>query len=430
MARPYQVQKSRADWIIGFIIPLGIFIEAGSPILLATSPIGQDGLFVPLSLILLPFALVLRVVRGGGGHQTYPTLFTYAAIAFSVYALVMSAVSALTIDSIAILYGLQWAMTFAWLPYFSTLHEEGRLRTFLKGFVAGVLLNVGFYALSGVLEIALYGGLQDAGRLTQNLILVGQYQVATYLPTLVVYSFLVVVALQQSQVLQIGKGTFILLAGLSLLVIVFLASRESVLVLVAFVILMGLLRGGAARISALFFLVLVVVAVLNLDALASVLRASEFRLFDKVANLSAEGNALAGRDVMVEDVLQIIRANPVFGTYFLPPNSGINNLRVEAPSAHNMYVDVFAWSGFLGALVFCLGIVSVLSTAFRRIVDSYRRNGSDLGGSAAILLVILLLISNNINVPMRQPLISPIFALLVFLCCSWRSSSVRQAPYA
>src|SRR5690606_30760532 len=120
---------------------------------------------------------------------------------FSVYALVMSAVSALTIDSIAILYGLQWAMTFAWLPYFSTLHEEGRLRTFLKGFVAGVLLNVGFYALSGVLEIALYGGLQDAGRLTQNLILVGQYQVATYVPTLVVYSFLVVVALQQSQVL-------------------------------------------------------------------------------------------------------------------------------------------------------------------------------------------------------------------------------------
>src|SRR5690606_6741266 len=92
MARSQQHKKSPADWIIGFTIPLGIFIEVGSPILLATSSIGQDGLFIPLSLVLLPFALVLRAIRGGAEQAIYPLLLTYASIAFSAYALVMSAV--------------------------------------------------------------------------------------------------------------------------------------------------------------------------------------------------------------------------------------------------------------------------------------------------------------------------------------------------
>src|SRR5690606_40177672 len=67
-------------------------------------------------------------------------------------------------------YGIQWAMTFAWFPYFSTLQHPARFAAFLRGFIAGFLVNIIFYLLSGVLEIALYGGLQDAGRLSQNFV--------------------------------------------------------------------------------------------------------------------------------------------------------------------------------------------------------------------------------------------------------------------
>lgn len=417
MVKPYQVQESRADWIIGFTIPLGIFVEAGSPIVLATSEIGQDGLFIPLSLILLPFAMVLRVVRGGGGQQTYPWLLTYASISFSAYAMVMSAVSALTINTIAILYGLQWALTFAWLPYFSTLYDPKRFSAFLRGFVLGVLVNVGYYSLSGLIEIAFYGGLQDAGRLSQNLILVGQYQVATYLPTLIVYSALIVISLKHYGVIEVGKIIYISIVSLSLLALIFLASRESVLVLLSFIVLLGLLRGGAARAASIAAFVLLGLALMNMGALTEAFRASDFRLLNKLANLAVEGKALAGRDVMIADVVQIIRHDPIFGTYFLPPNSGINNLRVEAPSAHNMYLDVFAWSGLLGGILFSLAIISLLGVSLKNVLASRRASASGRAAlNITLLLIVFLFISNNINVPMRQPLIVPMFSLLAFIC--------------
>lgn len=416
MTHPLAGRRSRVDWIIGFTIPLGLFVEAGSPILLATSSIGEDGLFLPVSLLTLPVALALFLFRRSAG-KVYPPILVYAAATFTVYALVMSSVSALAVDSIAMIYGVQWALSFAWLPYFATLTQINRFQYFIKGFIIGVLCNAIFYGSSGFLEILIYGGLQDAGRLSQNLILPGQYQVATYLPTLVAYSFLIVVTLSEAQVVRIPRILQLAIIALSLVVITFLASRESLLIVVASAILYGLLKGGIARTLSLASAGAVALMMLNLEALAYAFRQSDFRLFDKIANLADEGSALAGRDVMIADVFRIIEANPIFGTYFLPPNSGVNMLRVEAPSAHNMYIDVFAWTGLLGGILFCLAILPILFSALRHTVEALGGDRKDvLKRNFALMTLVFLTISNNINVPMRQPLVSPLLAFMVFIC--------------
>lgn len=431
MTRRLADRRSRADWIVGFIVPLGLFLEVGSPILLATSSIGEDGLFLPISLLVLPFALALFVFRRSSGAQVYSPLLVYAAATFTAYALVMSAVSAITVDSIAIVYGIQWTLTFAWLPYFSTLTCPSRFESFLRGFIIGVLFNVIFYGLSGILEIAMYGGLQDAGRLSQNLVLAGQYQVATYIPTLVAFCFLIVVVLSEARIVHIGRVLQLSIVTLSLLVITFLASRESLLVVVTFAVVYGVSKGGAARVLSLLSAGAVVLVLFNLDALAYAFRQSDFRLFDKIANLANEGSALAGRDVMIADVFQIIEANPIFGSYFLPPNSGVNMLRVEAPSAHNMYIDVFAWTGLLGGLLFCLAILPILFSAIRYSTgfSGTGREGS-FKRNIALLVIVFLIISNNINVPMRQPLISPLFAFLTFICLRRPLPVLTRATHA
>ena len=94
------------------------------------------------------------------------------------------------------------------------------------------------------------------------------------------------------------------------------------------------------------------------------------RILNKVASLHAADNLFAARDEMIADVLQIVRSNIMFGTHFLSPQN-FSYGAVTAPSAHNIYVDAFLWTGLFGGILFLVFSVAflfqALNVVFRQI---------------------------------------------------------------
>jgi len=429
MATPSQ-NRLILDGVIGFFIPLGVFIEVGSPILLATSPIGQENFAFPLSLLLVPVAL-LRALQRTDKTRIYPQMLVFSALIFSVYCLVMSMASLVVIDPLAFVYGLQWAMVFIWLPYFSTLADQRKFHSFAKGFIYGTLVNLIYYLISGLYEIVFFGHLQDAGRMTQNLFLPGQYQIALSVPTIVAYSSIACMILINARIVDVPRYFILIILSLALPVLLFLAAREAVLVVLVFCIAWAFVRGGIVRIGALVAAFAFLIVILNPAPALHLLEGSEFRLLDKIMKLEDEDGQLGGRDTMLGEVTHLLENSPVFGTYFTPPNSGIKLVAIDAPSAHNMYVDAFVWSGLLGGILFLLSALSIATLAAKRVWQSYTIAKHDyLGRYFGILMLVFLFVSNNLNVPMRQPLLAPLIGFLIFVCSYWSSSAKFERKYA
>src|SRR5690606_29179544 len=80
--------------------------------------------------------------------------------------------------------------------------------------------------------IILYGGLQDQGRVSQNLILPGHYQMYVYMPTIVAYSTLIVVLLKNINLINLDRIKYSAFLFFSAISIIFLGAREAILVLI------------------------------------------------------------------------------------------------------------------------------------------------------------------------------------------------------
>ncbi len=415
-----KVTRPNSDSVIGFLIPLCIFIEVGSPILLATSPLAQESLAVPLSFLVMPIVLILGVIRlskttDASSHKAY-----LSGLPFVAYVIVLASTSAIFINPKAIVAGVQWLLPFLWMPYFLSLksHDFERLA---RGFVSGVFFSALYYFTAGTLEILQYGVLQDFGRMSQNIILPGQYQVAVYVPTALAYGALISTVFVKNGLVDRSKHYLLALNFFGLVAISFTASREGMLVfLVGHLLVAAIQRRSRIAVSLIAISLFATIIALNLDQLMRAFSESELRLLNKIAALHAAEDQLAGRDDMIINVLQIIRSNTLFGTHFLPPQTFSDRFTIIAPSAHNIYVDAFLWTGFIGGILFIFFSGVFLCQAMHLIIKQIATQSLNMAAGIAVLSVLFIMLSNNINVPWRQPLTAPIGTLMFTFCFRYK----------
>ena len=407
--------RFKFDFFVGLVVPLAIFLDPRSPIILATSSLAHGGVAFPLSFLVLPAALAVGIYRLGRGgiSKAYGPLLALAA-PFVIYALTMSSVFAVSEDPRSFLYGVQWALMFLWIPYFLSLKGDDQFLSFYEGFSKGAIFTVAYYFASGVLEIVFYGALMDMGRMTQNLIFPGQYQIAVYVPTLIACSAAFVNGLFLSNKIDRSKLWVFIFNALAVFSLFFLAAREAMLVyLLSMVLFYTVKRPSRFLISACAAFIFSVLFFVNSESVFSAMQNSKFRAFQKIATLQYQDNRFAGRDVMIKDVLVVVERDPIFGSHFLPPDVAAADVGTSAPSAHNMYVDAFIWAGAWGGTLFLIFCVGLLFYSLRVIWMSYNKAVFlDEAVYASVLVIIVLLVSNNLNVPMRQPLVAPLLAIL------------------
>lgn len=396
--------------VIGFLLPLPLFVDLNSPLLLARDRLTESNLAIPLSLCVLPFA-IFRAFLYRGRIITLPKEAIYFIVFFTffmIWSLILATNSA-NISSTSYLYAFQWFLPYFWFFYFLSLSNTGNIVSFLIGFFYGALLGSGYIFLAGFLEILIFGSLQDLGRMTQNLILPGQYQLYVYTPTVIAFSSLIAIASVRAGLIKINILYQSLLYFFTIMALLFTGAREGI-----FVFLVGLVGFILVKKTkyiipvSIFALIVGLVLWAQVDSLLSFMEQSDYRLLSKIAKLSQAENRLAGRDMMMALYINIILSEPLTGTSMLQSE--------VAPSAHNYYVDSFAWGGVLNFALIIVFLAYCTILATKQLVKYVQLRGSVSTFTAfmAFLLLAYLLISNNINVPLRQPLTGSIGVFLIY----------------
>lgn len=407
-------EKSRLiDALGGLFAPLCLFVEPGNLFFLTTADAYEvDRFAVPISLVLSPIFLLFIFHRRFHQYLTGSAFLLLLGL-FVTYCIVMGTLNAVLVDGDAILYAYQWVMPFIWLPYCLTIIGTPRFEKFAKWFTVGVIINLGWYASSGLVEYMFYGGLGDAGRMTQNLVLPGQYQIAVYVPTTIAISISMVNGLYFAKQFLLKGKWMLVLNFAAFIVLLALASREGLLTYLLATLLLYAVRSPYLRAALLFGgLIVGALVIVNLNAIFETFAASDLRMLNKIATLQDEHVRFGGRDLMIRESIKVFLWDPLFGSRFLPPNVSVFGDGVIAPSAHNMYVDAFVWCGLFGGLMFLAICARLLFGAINMIVT---RNEAipPYMKFFGVVLIVFLLVSNNTNVPMRQPVIGPALALMM-----------------
>ncbi len=414
------MKRSIIDKLIAFFIPLPIFIDPTSPILLAQSKLAEGTVAFPISLFLLPLSFMLLFMTKS---ERYVSKLSYILLVlitlFVIYFLSLGVVSSFE-NVAALMYAIQWVIPFLWIPYFYNLIHSDNISLFMRFFEKGTILSILYIFLSGFLEILIYGALQDMGRVTQNLILKGQYQLYVYTPTIIAYSTLLCNFIYASNAIKrnfLFVVAFNLLAFLSL---VFLGAREAIVVYIlgiAFFLLSYRTKYVLPYI--IFLLIVSVVISFHIEYIINQFDLQEFRALNKFQNMTSEGQAFGARDVMILKYLEMLASEPMFAMRSLPPELSFPELGIHAPSAHNYYVDVWAWGGGVSAILMYLYLSILLFLSIYIVFKVMKCGGVAciIGGeviifASAYFIISFLLISNNINVPLRQPLTGAFFSLV------------------
>lgn len=409
-------RSTLANKIAGWLLPLPIFLDPGSSILISNSALTESQLALPLSIVALPALLLLNPPHKTALESSQSKYFNLFFISY-FFAVAILAIYSATISLKSAAYGIQWLLPFFWFYYLTSLKNRGDIETFFNSFATGTIIGAGYTSLAGLLEIALHGALLDAGRMTQNLVLPGHYQLYVYIPTALAFNAILTIATIRWNIIPHKKGFQTMLLALTIPALIFTGAREGILILAIGLIGMPLIQSARTLIGTTIILAIVIgVTFLNIEAIQKNNALQEIRLVNKLLNLREEGKAYGGRDEMASLYLQVIQERPYIGTAMLPPSMAIPKLRIDAPSAHNYYIDTLAWGGIfllsisLPFLAF-IGIKSIWNII--KSIGSTDPQNRFLA-TISMLALMFLLISNNLNVPLRQPLTGPIFVLLTY----------------
>ena len=409
-----KLQKAIA-WLVMFLMPIPIFLSPSSSIVFANGTIGNEALAFPLSLAMVPLIFTLSVLNINKIRGVKAFLYFWLLL-FSLWVL-GSAFASASNYPVSLLYALQWILIFLWAGYFFSSLEDFSFESLARPFFIGAFFGAFYIFISGFMEFLFYGALLDAGRMTQNLVLKGQYQLAVYTPTVLAYSFLVLLVSWSSRTFPFSSLAFLLYAVVALVALIFTGAREGLLVYFLggfFILFLRSLRAlFVCTILSIFF---VFIFLSRLEEVVYWFSVSELRLLNKIARLFEEGGALGARDIMIMEYVRIIIDNPFWGVMMVPPEVISNGAATSVKSAHNFYVDVWAWAGFPGFLTYLFFSISLLFMAIVSIAKSWLARSEDrVVVGASWVVIVMLLVSNNINVPLRQPLVIPLFLFCVYL---------------
>lgn len=415
--------ERKIAWLVMLLIPIPLFISPSSAVVFASGTIGDDALAFPLSFFLTPLIIVISIKNIKCVKGASASLVALLA-AFSAWVTLLSFASA-TRHPVSLVYASQWMLIFFWGNYFLSSLNRYSLRDLARPFFYGAFSGAAYIFLSGMLELALYGALLDSGRMTQNLVLKGQYQLYVYTPTLLAVSFLVVLTLYKSGHFPLSRFWFYIYLSISLIALLLTGAREGLLVFLLGGGLICFVRSMLSMLVAAFILAVVLIGFyFNFEAVLQFFAASDLRVLNKIARLAEDGAALGSRDIMMANYLRLIDRDYMLGLMLLPPELAYPDAGVDIKSAHNFYIDVWAWTGFPGLVLFVCFVLLLFFIAFGNILKHALDSQQDqIAVGFSWIVLIVLLVSNNINVPLRQPAVVPVFMLCVFFMLHSRESS-------
>lgn len=402
------------DKIIVFLIPLPVFLSPSSPYLLANTDVWNDVFALPLIFFMSPIAFFLGMHRLFylKGYALYVLVPLFLFFLWCLFLALLS--SNKSYDSF--MYFFQWGLIFIWGLYFLSAFNSGDFLAKAKVFFWGAFFGSFYIFVSGFLELVIFGHLLDNGRMTQNLILKGQYQILVYVPTLLSIAASINIIFYKEGFLNKNRFFALFFAfyyAITFFAVVFTGSREGLLFFVISSFLVFFVKDFRSLfISFLFLLVLFLLLVFILFEFSGFFEIYNVRVIEKFKALIDA--PFAGRDIAINNYMQAFINSPVIGSAMLPPHFHENMVGFESKSAHNFYIDILVWSGVIGGFIMFLFFLLVF---LRFVLNVYGRCSRVRCFSYKVFIVILmvLLLSNNVNVPLRQPLIIPIFMFLVFM---------------
>ena len=402
--------EKKLEELIFFLIPIPIFLSPTSPYLLASGDVWSESLSLPIIFFLTPILLIFNIIRPvklrGESVVLIAPLFV-----FFIWTIVLILYSA-SHGFESMLYGFQWNLLFFWILYFFMKFGWGDIRRLSRLFFAGACVGSFYIFLSGLLEIVIFGSLLDDGRMTQNLIGKGQYQLLVYVPTLMALSALLVLAFYKTKLLDVSLLIICLYMVVTFSAIVFTGAREGLLVFLVGVSIHLFTLSRKFKVVIFFaFMAILTLFIAAGPALLEFAESLNLKIVEKIITLSDD--KLGGRGEVFAVYSAYMLENSMTGFGLLPPeNVYTDDGHSIKSSAHNYYVDSFVWTGAPGFFLIVIFTIVVLLLCFKRILVL---KSADIRFQAAWIVLMVMLISNNINVPLRQPIIVPIFCLLVWL---------------
>lgn len=420
--------KQLTHKIAGLTLPLPIFLDPSSSILLARSALTESQLAFPVSTVALPAILLLSRYSKATLQQTETKYYSIFFILLISFVLILSSLSLQTSPQ-SIVYGIQWILPFFWFFYFATLKDQHDIETFFRYFIIGTLFGSIYTATAGLLEILMFGALMDQGRMTQNLILPGHYQLYVYIPTAIAFNSMIAFYAIKYKIVKKSNFTSITIITSTIAALVMTGAREGILVFLVGISGAYLIKSAKTLILTSIASTLLITGIaLNFSAIQSSETLQEVRLINKFLNLQDKEKQFGGRDQMAELYLQVVEKSPYIGTSMLPPSISNPELGIDAPSAHNYYIDVLAWGGLVMAIILFPFLASILIISLSNIIRSIGSTSTPtlFLGSISLASMIYLLISSNLNVPLRQPLTGPIFLLLTYWLLTGHSTFTKS----
>jgi len=423
IAQPKSVKRSGLLLKLAMAVtPLAFFIDPTNRLVIYSVKGFEDSTTgYPVSFLLLPLIMVSAMA-----NITERSLVALQFVVMLSALIVFSCIYNGTVEPLV--YGSLWVMPFLWLLYFLTADLQIGNATLLKIFLYGFIFSTGYLCVAGTLEILLYGGLLEGGRMSSNLVLPGQYQLYVYMPTIIALTSLICVGALRAGV-PAFRGALPLILALTAYALFLAAAREAILTFA--VGLCGILLCTTRLRLFLFFvgsILLLGLIVAFSDQLIAWAAASKYGAISKFAQVQDADQQFGSRDIAVAQYWQIFKRNIILGTGFRSPFLNYFGVPVNFPSAHNFYADTLAWTGVAGSVLVFGALIWLSAKAVLIFFRSLTMNSTTapLARAFAAALLVGLLVSNNINVPMRQPLLAPVFGLL-FYGALFFSRSPRQA---
>jgi hypothetical protein len=431
-ASPAEVRATIAlrtfDRVFGFLVPLPLFIQVQNGIGVYSGGFVSEGLSVPIAYLVAPLALIsaLRIFLRA---RPLPVTATIGAFITFVWILALGSKSSLQ-DPRAVLYMVQWAAPFTMLVYGAMLaYDDERRANFIKGFLPATIASIVYLIAIGTYEFLFMSTFQ--GRMTQNAIFPGMYQLYNYVPLGMVMCGMFATGVVITRKTTASNVFPLVLMLITLGVPLLTAARGSVALYAVCAPLLGWRMFGLR--GALWVLALPL-AILVLFA------SDSFLLLEKLSALQEQteyGGTFGNRDEMGALYWQVYMEDPILGTQFLPPILAFPHLGIDVKSAHNYYLDSLAWGGPIALSGILMLLWSVLVTSFQLIRRFLLSEGAVMTRPAALALSALptalgiMLVNSNLRIPLREPYTGVIgFMLIGILLASGQRalSSASSSP--
>lgn len=406
------------------LIPFPFYVTA-SPPFVATGGIWAPQTAIPVSLLILPFAVLGALHVWQLSTRMWLLVGSYSLmVALTVAALPFSQAQSQTL-----LFGFVWCLPVLWLFAAGNIVRSLNLKELAKLFLWGSIAGSFYIFLPGVIEILWTGGLGDGGRMTQNFLIPGQYQIAVYAASTLAFSLLLNIALRSLTREVLSDPLFIGYVLMTFVAVYFTGSREALIVAIVGPILIWAVRTPIRFLGLTAFGLLGLIALpLLADTLIDLLRSTSSRMSWKMALLIENPAAVIGdRTSVWMTHLQLAMLDPEIGTAVTPvqiafPNHAelwTNPHGRPWASAHNFYVDALVQYGVVGAAIVWTFWAAVVAFAGLEIVAAWRTRQPTIYTSAAAIVLLIALFANMVNVPFRQPITIAVFCLtLAFLMSS------------